>query len=277
MGEFEKLKVVTWYELLKQLRRKRFHGALAITVIAVVLMIGLYQGLDLPRQLGISEAALSQWEPEIFATFVTNMGAMAALAAVFLAGDAIAGEFERKTGYILFPNPVKRTTLVVGKYLACFIASAAILGVAYIMAAAAMLAFYGTVPVGVLGSLAVTLMFICFMISLAFAFSSVLRGSMGATIAALLTFWVVFTIVTTSLIYAGYDPWFMPDRAQETMSATYGVPFEQAFGGMLGGGQWMGGILQASQDPVLGFLVLLAWAVALFGVSIWVTKRREMI
>lgn len=270
MSEFEKLKIVTRYELLKQFRRRRFHGALAITVLAVVLTIGLYKGLDLPGQMGVPDS------PEFFAIMVTSMGALAILGAVFFAGDAIASEFERKTGYILFPNPVKRTTIVVGKYLACFIATATILIVAYLISAGALLGFYGQVPGGILGSLAIALMLACSMISMAFAFSSVLKGGMGATIATLLTYMVVFSIISMSLSYAGYDPWFMPDRAGDTMTATYGISMEQVFGGMAGGGPMMG-MMQASQDPVLGFLVLLGYAVILFGVSIVVTKRKEMI
>jgi len=126
MREREKLKIVTKYELLKHVRRKRFYGALAITVLAVVLMIGLYRGLDVPGQIRgrikkqmldvpepereriLDQAKISD-NPEFFAMFVTSMGALAVLGAVFFAGDAIASEFEQKTGYILFPNPVKRT------------------------------------------------------------------------------------------------------------------------------------------------------------------------
>ena len=277
MSEFEKLKIVTRYELLKQFRRKRFYGALAITLLAVILTIGLYQGLDLPRRIGVPQSIINQHGAEIFAIFVTSMGALAVLAAVFFAGDAIASEFEGKTGYILFPNPVKRITIVVGKYLACFIATAAILIVAYLISATAVLAFYRQVPVGILGSLAITLMLACFMISMAFAFSSVLKGGMGATIATLLTYMVVFSVISMSLSYAGYNPWFMPDRAGDSMTATYGIPFENVFGGMMGGGRMTSGVMQASQDPTLGFLVLLVWAVILFSVSIWMTKRREMV
>jgi len=276
LSEFEKLKVVTRYELLKQFRRKRFYGALVITVFAVVLIIGLYQGLDLPRQIGLPENLINQYGPELFAIFVTGMGALAILAAVFFAGDAIASEFERKTGYILFPNPVKRTTIVIGKYLACFIATTTIVIIAYLISAGALLGFYGQVPVGILGSLAITLMLACSVISIAFAFSSVLKGGMGATIATLLTFMVVFTIISSSLAFAGYNPWFMPDRAGDAAGATYGIPLEQ-FGVIYGGGPMMGGLLQASQDPTLSFFVLLVYAVILFGLSIWVTKRREMI
>lgn len=277
MSELEKLKVVTKYELLKQYRRKRFYGALAITVLAIVLTIGLYQGLDLPAKMGIPDQLMDQYGAEIFAMFATSMSAMAILAAVFFAGDAIASEFEGKTGYILFPNPVKRTTIVVGKYLACFIATAIIIAIAYLISVGALLVFYGTVPVGILGSLAIALMLGCMMISMAFAFSSVLKGGMGATIATLLTYMVVFSVISMSLSYAGYDPWFMPDRAGDSIAATYGVSAENMFGGMMGGGQMMGGMMQASQNPTLSFFVLLGYAVVLFGISIVVTKRREMI
>ena len=277
MSEFEKLKIVARYELLKQFRRKRFYGVLAITVLAVVLTIGLYQGLDLPRKIGIPENVINQQGAEVFAIFVTSMGALAILGAVFFAGDAIASEFEQKTGYILFPNPVKRNTIVIGKYLACFIATAAILIIAYLISAGALLVFYRQVPVGILGSLAIALVLACFVISMAFVFSSVLKGGMGATIATLLTYMVLFSVISSSLAYAGYNPWFMPDRAGDAMTATYGVALGQVFGGMMGGGQVAGGMTQASQNPTLSFFVLLVYAVIFFGISIWMTKRREMI
>ena len=279
MSEFEKLKVVTRYELLKQFRRKRFYGALAITVLAIFLTIGLYKGLDLPEQM--QQSAIERMglpdSPELFAIFVTSMGSLAILGAVFFAGDSIASEFESKTGYILFPNPVKRITLVVGKYLACFIATATILIIAYLISAGALLWFYGQVPIGILGSLAIALMLACCVISMAFAFSSVLKGGMGATIATLLTFMVISSIISMSLAYAGYDPWFMPDRAGDAVSATYGISLEEMTGATYGGAPAMGGMAQASQDPTLSFFVLLAYAIILFQVSIWVTKRREMI
>jgi len=278
LSEFEKLKVVTKYELLKQIRRKRFYGALALTVLAMLLTIGLYQGLDLPRRMGLPDTLISQYRVEIFAIFTTSMGALAILGAVFFSGDAIASEFEHKTGYTLFLNPVKRTTIVVGKYLACFIATAAILIIAYLISAGALLAFYGTVPVGgMLGSLAIALVLACFVISMAFAFSSVLKGGMGATIATLLTYMVIFSVISMSLSYAGYNPWFMPDRAGDAMTATYGVSFESVFGGMMGGGHAITGMARASQDPALSFFVLLVYAIILFGLSIWLANRKEMI
>jgi hypothetical protein len=112
---------------------------------------------------------------------------------------------------------------------------------------------------------------------MAFVFSSAIRGGMGATIATLVTYMVIFTVISGSLSAAGYDPWFMPDRAGDAMSATYGISYENAFGGMMGGGGALAGMMRASQDPVLSFFVLLAYAVVLFVVSIWLANRREMV
>ena len=117
MTEFDKVKVVIKYELLKQLRRKRFYGGLVITLLAVGLIISLYHALDIPGAMGIPQAAIDEHGAELFAMLTSSMSAFAVLFAVFFSGDAIAGEFGGKTGYVLFPNPVKRSTLVIGKYL----------------------------------------------------------------------------------------------------------------------------------------------------------------
>jgi ABC-2 type transport system permease protein len=274
LSEFEKLKVVAKYELLKQIRRKRFYGVLVIVILAVVLTVGLYKGLNLPGRMGVPDNA------EFFAVFVTSLSAFGVLGAVFFAGDAIASEFERKTGYILFPNPVKRTTLVAGKYLACFIATAIITIVAYSISAVALLVFYGWIPGGIIGSLAIALILSCFVISMAFTFSSVLKGGMGATIATLLTYMLILPIISSSLAYAGYNPWFMPDRAGDSMSATYNIPLENTFGGLFGGhggGGFSAILMRASQDPTQSFLVLMIYAVILSLVSIWAANRKEMI
>lgn len=270
MSWFEKLKIVSRYELLKHFRRKRFYGALGVTILAVLLMIGFYKGLDLPGQMGLSDS------PELFAIFVTSMSSLAIIGAVFFSGDSIASEFERKTGYILFPNPVNRANLVAGKYIACVVATAVILIIAFLISSISLLVFYGTVPIGVLKSLAMVLMLGCSVVSISFAFSSVLKGGMGATIATLLTFMVIFPTISTSLSYAGYSPWYMPDRAADAMASTYDISMEEAFGGMMGGGAMMGGMMRASQDPTRSFFVLLTYAVVLFLASVWITKDREM-
>jgi ABC-2 type transport system permease protein len=269
LSEFEKLKIVTKYELLKHFRRKRFYGALVIVILAQILMIGLYRGLDLSGQLGVPDS------PELFAIFAVSMSSFAVLAAVFFAGDAIASEFEHKTGYVLFPNPVKRSSIVVGKYLACFLATLVILGVGYVISAVALAGLYQEIPIGILGSLAISVALVCGVLGIAFFFSSLLKGGMGATIATLIIFMVVSPIIRSSLSYAGYEPWFLPDYAGDAVASTYGINFAQIFGGMTPGGG-MQGMMTMMPDPVVSFFVLLIYAIVTLLVSIWLTGRREL-
>lgn len=54
-------------------------------------------------------------------------GFVIVLSTVFFGGDAIAGEFQNKTGYFLMGLPIRRATVYIGKYIAAFLASVCIL------------------------------------------------------------------------------------------------------------------------------------------------------
>jgi ABC-2 type transport system permease protein len=270
LSEFEKLKVVTRYELLKQFRRKRFYGALLFAIVAVGLAVVLYKGLNIP---GALPQPLPD-TPELFAMFVTGAGCtIAVLAAVFFAGDSVAGEFERGTGYVLFPNPVRRETLVMGKFIACFIAAATVLILAYTLAAGTLVGMYGRAPIEVGQSLGLALVFACSVLGLTFFFSSLLKGSMGATVTTLLLIMLIFPIIRVSLMHAGHDPWFMLDHAGDSIAGVYGIPFETfgRGGPMAPPGGWM------TPDPTTSLFVMGAYFIFTFALSIWLTKRREML
>jgi ABC-2 type transport system permease protein len=264
--EFEKLKIVSKYELLKQFRRKRFYGALIITIIAQALAIALYKGLNVPAALPMPLPD----SPKLFALFITSVGStIPILFAVFFAGDSIASEFEHKTGYLLFPNPVKKGTIVVGKYIACFIATAVVLISAYVASVIALIGFYRQLPVETWSSLGLSVTLACSVLSLAFLFSSLLRGGMGATIVTLLTYMLIFPIISSSLSTTGHEPWFMLNYAGDSITSVYGIRFAEMFGRM--------GMRVMTPDPTVSFFVMLAYFVFPFVLSIWITKRREMI
>lgn len=295
MSELEKLRVVTKYEFLKQVRRRRFYGFLAMTLLAVGLTAALYQSLNLPERMrtelkkrmgenipetmkdSLLDQAGMKDSPEFFALWVSSMGALALIGAVFFGGDSIASEFEHRTGYLLFPNPVKRSTLVIGKYLACFLAAVAVLAIGYAFSAINLLVFYQTIPIGLPKSLGVAIALTCFMVSFAFVFSALMKGGMGATVAALLSYMAIFPIISMALSATGHDPWFMPDRAGDAIGATYDISYEslsEVFGGEGGS---MRGVARASQDPLRASLVLVGYALVLLLLSVQLTLRREMV
>ena len=86
----------------------------------------------------------------IMAAMLTVGPSLAAIGAVFFAGDAIAGEFESKTGFLLFTNPIKRVVLWIGKYLAGFIAVTLLIVFTYIIIAIALVVIYQQVPIEIL-------------------------------------------------------------------------------------------------------------------------------
>jgi ABC-type transport system involved in multi-copper enzyme maturation permease subunit len=63
--------------------------------------------------------------------------------ASLFAGDAIVSEYQQRTGYLLFPNPIKMITLYTGKFLAAVGMSALVIGIYYAGAAIISLALTG--------------------------------------------------------------------------------------------------------------------------------------
>jgi ABC-2 type transport system permease protein len=212
LSEFEKLRVVTGYEFLKHIRRKRLYVILALALVAELAVI-------------ISIPLLMDGYPDnmmVMAFLLTVGPSLASLGAVFFAGDAIAGEFESKTGFILLTNPVKRTTLWVGKYLACSIAVALLMIFSYIITAVTLLAIYAEIPFEMYQSFGLALLFAGAFLSVTFFFSSVSKGAMGATVMTLLLVMVLFGIIESILMFTDNPSWFLLSTGGDSIAAVYG-------------------------------------------------------
>ncbi len=212
MSEFQKLRVVTRYEFLKHIRRKRLYvilGLALVTELAVIICVPLLMD-GYPDNIMVM-------------AFLLSFGpSMASLGAVFFAGDAIAGEFESKTGFILFTNPVKRITLWTGKYLACSVAVALLIIFSYVIIAITLLVIYGDVPIEMAQSFGLALLFAGSFLSVTFFFSSVSKGAMGATVMSLLLVMVIFGIIESVLMMAGKPSWFLLSTGGDSIGAVYG-------------------------------------------------------
>jgi ABC-type transport system involved in multi-copper enzyme maturation permease subunit len=105
MSDFEKLRIVTRYEFLKHIRRRRLWIILGLVLLVEALVLILYPVLGDGYPTDVSVAGVTVSGVLIMATLLTIGPSLAALGAVFFSGDAIAGEFENKTGFLLFTNP----------------------------------------------------------------------------------------------------------------------------------------------------------------------------
>jgi ABC-2 type transport system permease protein len=135
--------IVMKYTLLDYLRSRRFFIMLIITALISVLLtvlVGYYR----PESFLASELTFYSgwWGNSV--TFVVI------LSAIFFGGDAISGEFQNKTGYFGVPNPIRRSSIYVGKWLAAFASSLVMLGIFTVVTVGNGLYYFSGVPTNLL-------------------------------------------------------------------------------------------------------------------------------
>ncbi|HEY87674.1 MAG TPA: ABC transporter permease [Dehalococcoidia bacterium] len=263
MSEFHKLRVVTRYEFLKHLRRKRLYIVLGVALVTEVVVL-------------ILVPVLMEGYPDnvvVMAALLSIGPSLAAFGGVFLAGDAIAGEFEGKTGYILFPNPVRRITLVVGKYLACCAAVTLLIVFVYAIVSISLFAIYGEVLLETAKSFGLCLLYAGSVLSVTFFFSSISKGAMGATVIALVFIIVISGVIDGILMMAGQPHWFMLSTNQDSIVLVYGG-YELFMEGFMPGGMLPFEI--ETPDINLSILSMVIYMVAGFVLSAWISKRRQL-
>ncbi len=264
MSEFEKLRVVTGYEFLKHIRRRRLYVILGLALIAeLAVIIGVPVLMD-----GYPDSML------VMAALLTVGASLAAIGAIFFAGDAIAGEFESKTGFILFTNPVRRITLVTGKYLASCIAVTLLIIFSYVIISISLLAIYGDIPIETVKSFGLCLLFAGSVLSVTFFFSSVSKGAMGATVITLLFIMVISGIIESVLLFAGKPYWFLLSTGGDSIAAVYGG-YDLILGGIIPQDIELPFEME-TMDIGLTALAMVIYLVVGFVSSVWITKRRQL-
>jgi len=260
----EKLRIVAGYEFLKHIRRKRLYVILGLTLLAELLVLILVPvlGDGYPDNVKVMAAVLSIGP------------SLATIGAIFFAGDSIAGEFESKTGYILFTNPVGRMTLVIGKYLACYAAVILLVVLGYVIVSISLLVIYGSIPIETLSSFGLCLLYTGSVLSVTFFFSSISKGAMGATVITLVFIFVISGIVDSVLAMTGQPHWFMLSTNGDSIATVYGG-YELFMGGFGGGGERMPFEFE-TPDIGLSVLSMVIYLVVGFVSSIWISKRRQL-
>jgi ABC-2 type transport system permease protein len=278
LGDFEKLGVVVKYEFIKHLRRKRLYVIFGIALLVEALVLILIPVLrDGYPQDSISILGITTQGVMIMAGLLTIGPSLAAIGAVFFAGDAIAGEYEGKTGFLLFINPIKRHLLWIGKYIAGFIAVTLLIIFTYIIIAIALGIIYHQVPLEIFESFGLCVFYAAATLSVTFLFSSFSKGAMGATVMTLLFVWVICGIVESVLAYTGNAYWFILSAGGDSIALPYGS-IQQVMSGMGMGGEHMNDLISNWQPLTTGMASwgMLIYLVVGFGGSLWFARRRQL-
>jgi ABC-2 type transport system permease protein len=202
--EISKVPIVVKYELLKQVRRFRLYGLMLAG--SLVTFAGIVIATVLGSSLGPITALTFVYLAVSAGGNLFGLTAFVVIAGVFFSGDAISSEFEYKTGYLMFVNPIKRTTLLMGKYFSSCIACILMITIPYLVVSFGVILIFGEFPSEILLSYLLAVLYACSVSALTFVFSSLFKGSMGATVLPFLLFYLIFPIISSLIMLGDIEP-----------------------------------------------------------------------
>ena len=251
---------VTSYEIRKYLRSRRLLSVLILVTVIVGLILGL------PPALGIAYASTPNAFVSSFASFA---GLLAVLGGVLFAADALVSEHEKRTGYFLFPNPVRREVLVFGKLAASLIVSSAVVTVYYGAAAISALAITGSLTWDVALSYLYALAYTASVVGVAYLLSASLKSSIAATVLTFFLFTLISTLIGAILVRARVEPWFVPTTASGIITNVLSsTSLRPGFAEGIGAG--------FVPDPATSVLVFAGFAIGGAALSVFLFRRREL-
>ncbi len=268
------VRIIIKYAILNYFRARRFYVMLSIVLLMSGLLtasVGYFRpGLFGFPQTGVPLSAdqsrlafYSIW----WASFVNFVVIMSA---AFFGGDAVSGEFQNKTGYFVLPNPVRRSAVYTGKYIAALAASTLMLALfAFICLANGMYYFGSVVPNEFLLSILYGWFYLVAAMSLTFFFSSAFKSSAISALMTVILLLFVFNVIDLIVgTVARVEPWF---------SITYA---EGIVGGVLGGisvPRGPGGGFTQAFTPTIpeGLIIMAAYFIVTGALGLWLFERRD--
>jgi len=220
---------ITKYELVNYFRSRRFFVLLIIGLIISALLttlVGYY------RPSSFLSSALnfySGWWTNTI-TFVII------LSGIFYGGDSISGEFQNKTGYFLVANPLRRSSIYIGKWLGALIASIIILGVFAAITIGNGIYYFGlNIPNQLWESLLFSVLYLIAVLGFTFFFSSLFKSTSMSILVTAILFLFAFRLIemlVESLVKI--EPWFLITYGAEIIGNVlldpYPITVTQGFG-----------------------------------------------
>ncbi len=274
VGTLTQIGTITKYNFLNYFRARRFYVMLAIIVIISGLLTGLVAYYQPAAFIGGGPLGFYGAGWGSFATFVV------VLSAAFFGGDAISGEFQNRTGYFLVPNPIRRSAIYVGKYLAALAASSIILGVfALIMIGNGLYYFPGQLPWEFVQSIMYAWVYLIAALSLTFAFSSLFKSSSISILMSVILLLFVFNVVDeVATIVAGIEPWFSITYGAGIVADILNIPYPMHFSSApisAGGPGSRFNISTYHAGVPEGLVILAIYFVVMAILGLWLFEKKE--
>ncbi len=266
-SDFDQVGVVIRYDFLKYLRSRRLLGIIAIEALVLLLITAL------PPLLGRPYASNADGFINNYATFVTIL---VVIGATLFAGDAIVSEYQSHTGFLLFPNPVKKWVLLTGKFIASTGAMFLVLVIYYGVALGLGLAITGGFSTLGVESLLLAMLYALAALAVGYLASTVMKGSTGALILTFALFLFIFNIVQEVLSLANVNPSFILTFAGGTVGYITQVPYPVTSSATFGKGAQSITMTTFIPDIGVSIAVMVCYFVVALALSYFFFKRREM-
>ncbi len=214
MDDLRRIVKLARFQVLWYIRSVRLWILLILMIMIAVLIIILPYVFPYPAQSKPTALSMAK-------SFSDSVSTLVILSAVFMGADAISIDFEGKTAYFLFPNPIKRSSIFLAKYIGSYIVSASVIILYFLIGAVSAIAMYGTIPVAYLLSIVFSLIYLASFLSLAYLFSSMLRSSAISAIMILFVAIIVFPAISFFGVLTGTEPWYSLSYGGSIISLVY--------------------------------------------------------
>jgi ABC-2 type transport system permease protein len=204
---------ITKYELVSYFRSRRFFILLAIGLIISGLLTGLtaYYGISIVAPCLLAEGCVTPSLAFYSFWWGNSITFVIVLSGIFFGGDAISGEFQNKTGYFLVGNPLRRSSIYIGKWLGALIASVIILAIyAGITVGNGLYYFGANIPYQFAESLGFSILYLIAVLGFTFFFSSLFKTSAMSILITAILFLFAFNLIQLIVIgLVQIEPWFI--------------------------------------------------------------------
>jgi ABC-2 type transport system permease protein len=212
----------TWEQVLK-LTRFQFRDYLRSRRFLLMLGIVACLGAILTAIVGYYRPVALMVDAPTFYSSIWGggVGIVIVFAGVIFGGDALAGEFQNKTGYFLMSLPIRRSAIYVGKYIAAL--AAALIAVVFfaLIVIGNGVYYFGASDISYVfaESFLLAFVYLLALLGATFLFSSLFKTSTYATLVVAVLFIFGFTLLQAVIAdLVKVEPWFIISYAQGIVS-----------------------------------------------------------
>jgi ABC-2 type transport system permease protein len=135
--------------------------------------------------------------------FIGFVSILIIICSVAFAADSLVGEFQNRTGYLIFPNAIKRETLFAGKFMASITMGMVVVGLFYSVVAVLSMISASGVDDDFLLSFGFAAGFVFAAMGIAYLISAIMKGSTGAIVFTFFLLLMILPIVDSVTMVVG--------------------------------------------------------------------------